>query len=463
MNTPLTKTVVSVLGTLLFVGSMSGVSAAGTRHHHRHHHAHSAHHHHHGGHHRRHHPSLRKLRRHLPAGVAARRFYDRRTHSIVHVAAIHPGAHVRLRPVPASVALHKRRLVRTSRMCRRVDCLIAVNGSFRDLPSRLPRGAEVVNGEPLKLEARQPRQAVFSPLRPVGLGGLHTQIRLAQVGFSGVTIRTVNMGPGSQSAGLFTPRFGPRSPHGLSVRVDLPGSARLRLGRTYRVHVHGLRRGTRSLHSWRQLTLVARGQSAWKLRWFLRHADRNTPITLSSTSPGPAPQSLGTSFRILDHSRVRIPHPHWRFVRGHEPRTMLATKPDGTVLLITVDGRWRRHSLGASMRQAADLARRLGATDAANLDGGGSTTFVVRGHVLNRPSDGYERGVVNSLVVVRDPRHRYDPHYLQRLRAQRAAERRAELAARQAFATKVVAARQLKLQRLLTVIDRSRGSAAASA
>jgi exopolysaccharide biosynthesis protein len=53
-----------------------------------------------------------------------------------------------------------------------------------------------------------------------------------------------------------------------------------------------------------------------------------------------------------------------------------------------------------TLREAALLMRSLGARDALNLDGGGSTTMVVRGEVVNRPSDpGGERPVSDALVV----------------------------------------------------------------
>ena len=55
-----------------------------------------------------------------------------------------------------------------------------------------------------------------------------------------------------------------------------------------------------------------------------------------------------------------------------------------------------------SLAELAALLRRLGATDAANLDGGGSTTFWLRGTgVVNTPSDpSGERTVGNALFVV---------------------------------------------------------------
>ena len=438
----------------LFLITSVGVtpSDAGTPHH-RHHHKHSAkwRAHHRAqlrAQHRRHMHKLlvRRLHRSMPKGVGFHRYVDHRTHSVVHVAAIHPGAHVRLRPVPASTTLHQGSLVKTSQMCKRVQCVLAVNGSFRDLPSRLPRGAEIVNGVPLKLRASEDHQAVFSPRRPVALGRMRTDIQLHQQGLGTVRIHSVNMRPGPDGAAVFTRHFGPRSPHGLTARVQLHHAGRLRLGRDYRVDIHGLiRHSTRALHPG-ELTVVAHGQSAWKLRWFMRHVDHFAPITLSTSSPAPAAQSLGTSFRLLRDSHQAVPGLDWHLVRGREPRTVLATKPDGTVLLITIDGR-RRHSWGASMYQAAALARRLGATQAVNLDGGGSTTFVVRGHVLNQPSDGYERRVVNGLVVVR-AHHAYDPHYLDRLRARRLARRQAAAAAVHSFHAKLHAAARAKLLRL---------------
>jgi hypothetical protein len=55
-------------------------------------------------------------------------------------------------------------------------------------------------------------------------------------------------------------------------------------------------------------------------------------------------------------------------------------------------------------RQFARLFRRLGASWALNLDGGGSTTMFVKGGVVNRPSDsGGERAVSSALLVLPGP------------------------------------------------------------
>ena len=84
------------------------------------------------------------------------------------------------------------------------------------------------------------------------------------------------------------------------------------------------------------------------------------------------------------------------------PRTAVGIMADGRVLLVVVDGRSLR-SGGASIVGLANLMRSLGAVDALNLDGGGSSTMVVNGRVVNSPSDGHERAVTSALVVLPGP------------------------------------------------------------
>ena len=82
------------------------------------------------------------------------------------------------------------------------------------------------------------------------------------------------------------------------------------------------------------------------------------------------------------------------------PRTGVGLTSDGRVLLVAVDGRQPGYSVGMSLRRFAKLFESLGAEWAINLDGGGSTTFVLKGRVKNRPSDGRERPVSSSIVLL---------------------------------------------------------------
>jgi hypothetical protein len=90
------------------------------------------------------------------------------------------------------------------------------------------------------------------------------------------------------------------------------------------------------------------------------------------------------------------------FVVSRHPRTAVGFSRDSSTLyLVTVDGRQAR-SAGMTLAELASTMRGLGAWQAMNLDGGGSTTMVVRGAVVNSPSDTTgERPVGNALVVMR--------------------------------------------------------------
>ena len=88
------------------------------------------------------------------------------------------------------------------------------------------------------------------------------------------------------------------------------------------------------------------------------------------------------------------------FAENRHPRTMIGTTADGTVWLVTVDGRQPEVSVGMSLVELRSLARRLGLVNALNLDGGGSTTMWVQGQVVNKPSDATgPRKVSDALLV----------------------------------------------------------------
>ncbi len=82
------------------------------------------------------------------------------------------------------------------------------------------------------------------------------------------------------------------------------------------------------------------------------------------------------------------------------PRTGVGVTPEGRLLLVVVDGRQPGYSVGMSLEEFAGLFVDLGATFAMNLDGGGSSTMVVKGRVVNQPSDGTERPVSSAILVL---------------------------------------------------------------
>lgn len=91
------------------------------------------------------------------------------------------------------------------------------------------------------------------------------------------------------------------------------------------------------------------------------------------------------------------------------PRSAVGISEDGRYLiLMVIDGRQLGYSEGATTAETAEWMRKLGAHNALNLDGGGSTTLVIQGPdgkplLLNRPSGVYERRVANHLGVFAQP------------------------------------------------------------
>jgi hypothetical protein len=86
-------------------------------------------------------------------------------------------------------------------------------------------------------------------------------------------------------------------------------------------------------------------------------------------------------------------------VKVRNPRTAIGWNRD-YLYLVEVDGRQRYVSVGMTTQELSDYMVRLGCDEAMSLDGGGSATCWVYNQVMNRPSEGFERPMANSLVLV---------------------------------------------------------------
>lgn len=88
---------------------------------------------------------------------------------------------------------------------------------------------------------------------------------------------------------------------------------------------------------------------------------------------------------------------------GDAPRTAIAQREDGIVLLLVIDGR-QTGSVGADMVDVTELLMNYGAVNAANLDGGTSTAMELNGEIISNPRNGNfqakTRAVPNAWIVV---------------------------------------------------------------
>ncbi|MGF7184543.1 exopolysaccharide biosynthesis protein [Desulfitispora alkaliphila] len=88
----------------------------------------------------------------------------------------------------------------------------------------------------------------------------------------------------------------------------------------------------------------------------------------------------------------------WRNAR--HPRTVVGNFGNGDLMFMVIDGRQPGWSSGATLEELQIQMLRLGVIDAYNLDGGGSSSMVFNGNLLNRPSDGHQRPVVTNIVIL---------------------------------------------------------------
>ena len=195
-----------------------------------------------------------------------------------------------------------------------------------------------------------------------------------------------------QGIGLYTPRWG-KAP-GYRVLEGAPHRS------VRQVVIRGGRVVSNSQTVWqgREIdgqVLLGRGNGADTLRRSLPVGTRTRVVLGTTDSPRVAVS--GNAELVRDGQVVTSDDGELH------PRTAVGIDEDrNRVLLLVVDGR-QSFSRGYTMVEMARMMRDLGAEDALNLDGGGSSTMVARKEsgrlgIMNSPSDGYPRPVANGLT-----------------------------------------------------------------
>ena len=134
--------------------------------------------------------------------------------------------------------------------------------------------------------------------------------------------------------------------------------------------------------------------------------DAPAPLDPATSTPWDVEDALGGGPALVSNGAVdvatteevffgtAIPHTH--------PRTAAGITADGMLVLLLVDGR-QRLSRGVRLEELAAIMVGIGAEEALNLDGGGSSSLVVNGKLLNNPAGrGTEREIMTALGVFCD-------------------------------------------------------------
>jgi hypothetical protein len=279
------------------------------------------------------------------------------------------------------------------RLVRRDRAVAGVNGGFFDIhDTGAPLGVGVDRQRGFLHAARYTWRNAFYLTRSgtprIGAMALTATVdQYPQMDVTNVNSPTVHGG----GIGVYAPDWG--QTYGYRITDGQTKSVRMVVIRGGRVIANRPRLNSGKLID--ATVLVGRGPGATQLEQMRVGSSATVRWGLAGR---PAFAIGGESVLLLDRKR-RVTDD-----RELHPRTAVGIDRDkNRILLLVVDGRSSR-SRGYTLVELARMMRKLGAEDALNLDGGGSSTMVGRSRagklaVLNRPSDGRQRNVADALTV----------------------------------------------------------------
>jgi len=312
-----------------------------------------------------------------------------------------------------------------SRTATGANVVAAINADFFDLKSGENENNQVVDGAVVK--AVSITDSPFDSLHTI-----HSQFGMTCDGrpvidrfaFAGAVLTpppavavlpldAVNFRPHGDATVLYTAAYGiTPSDSNARLTVEIPFRVVARRGDTVQLQATGAPRNGGGLAIQpSQAVLSGTGAAAEVVRRLGGSLAGGAPLNVVTsflpkrgrlcTLVGGWPRLLVDGRSIAD-SADRLEGTFPRFSLTRHPRTGIGFSRDSTKLyFVTVDGR-SESSSGMSLTEFATLMQTLGIAQWLNLDGGGSTTLVIRGHVVNHPSDSTgERAVGDALLLLK--------------------------------------------------------------
>lgn len=297
----------------------------------------------------------------------------------------------------------------TSSMCRRYRCVVGVNADqwyVSGADPSTPIGGTIVDGELWRTPEPDPNP--FTQMGQLQFDANGTpDARPAPAGWSTTLEATTDEGPVrlelqlnriplDGQVTLYTHRLGARTPLDPGITEWAVTAGPVRAGSTTLTPASGALTGGGTALRDGQAVLATRGELVDVVGGML-----SGPVSVLVDVLGARWASGGFPVLMEGGEYTIFPDDPDNSDR-RAGRTVAGWTATGELLLVTVDERpgW---SAGATVVEAARLLRTLGAVEAINLDGGGSTTFVEGGRVMNRPSDGtdapVERPVVDAVLI----------------------------------------------------------------
>lgn len=287
-----------------------------------------------------------------------------------------------------------------TQLARRKGFTLAVNADYFSY-SGDPLGLMISNGE-LVSEPHPDRVAIgFTSKGQV----LFDKVKWIARGTSNqrsFSLQGLNRKRGSNELILYTPRYGP------STQTNDFGTEVLLSSVNTRTYLGEWSGTVTSIFNGRGNTPLMEGTvvlsghgSSEDLLKTLQPGDTvHFRITLQPTEWAEVVEAVGGGPWLVRGGKIVLNYSSEKFdaylaLRRH-PRTAIGINKEGHLMVVTVDGR-QTISAGMTLSEFAQLLVELGAENAINLDGGGSTGLVAYGCFLNSPSELKERPIANAL------------------------------------------------------------------
>ena len=293
-----------------------------------------------------------------------------------------------------------------SGIAARNNALVAINAGFFTFTSGHPLGLHVENGEPVT-EPLLSRTALCVDKDGRGSVAAFTGSgTITATDGATLALNGMNRKPGKgNELLLYTPRFFDGTlPAPDRTEIVLSGVKTVRLGETVTGTVAAKTQNGGTSLARQTVVLSGGGAAAQFLRDHLFVGTKATVRYDVSPDARNIRQAIAGGPRLVRDGAVAVTDIAegfgGSFSTARHPRTAAGVAADGSLILLTVDGRQPRISRGATLAETASLLLRFGAVNGVNWDGGGSTALAVRGGIVNSPSDGGERPVANAMVLV---------------------------------------------------------------
>lgn len=267
-----------------------------------------------------------------------------------------------------------------------------VNGDFYAASGR-PTNVQIVDGEMLRIPISRDIIAFDDAFKPIITNGTSFSGEVTGEGFS-APVNNINASRGADQIVAYNSFMGSSTgTNAFGTEIALKQLEEVLVNRPAQYEITRIEKnvGNMSLND-DDLILSANGSAISNFEGLEVGDVLSVQINLNPIEQAIL-EAVGGNGQFLVDGEVIETWAEWH------PRTAVGFDADTTTgYFMVVDGR-QNTSRGMTTGQMGIFLKSVGAANAINLDGGGSSTMLVQSEVMNNPSDGVERNVANALFV----------------------------------------------------------------